>query len=117
MSHTDLYGRGYSDAPQTTYDATLYVTQLAFLMQHVKWDKAIVMGVSMVSPYAVIFRVHLHSLHLCLIQGGGIAASFTANFPELVDDAVVLIASAGLMEVIIGLLASLFWHLTHFHLF
>ena len=34
----DLYGRGYSDAPATTYDAALYATQLALLMQHVKWD-------------------------------------------------------------------------------
>jgi len=31
-------------------------------------------------------------------MGGGIAASFVATFPQLVDDTVVLIASAGLME-------------------
>jgi pimeloyl-ACP methyl ester carboxylesterase len=47
----DLYGRGYSDAPQTTYDTTLYVTQLALLMQHVKWEKAHVVGVSMVGVF------------------------------------------------------------------
>lgn len=46
--HSDLYGRGYSDAPQTTYDAALYATQLALLMQHIKWDKAAIAGVSMV---------------------------------------------------------------------
>lgn len=73
----DLYGRGYSDAPQTTYDAMLYTTQLALLLQHVRWDKAIVGGVSM---------------------GGGIAAAFTAHFPQLVDENIVLIASAGIMD-------------------
>ncbi|KAJ7179777.1 Alpha/Beta hydrolase protein [Mycena filopes] len=37
----DLYGRGYSDAPQNiTYDAHLYVTQLALLLQHVGWERA-----------------------------------------------------------------------------
>ncbi|KAG6887168.1 hypothetical protein C0995_000748 [Termitomyces sp. Mi166 len=73
----DLYGRGYSDAPQTTYDVKLYTIQLALLMQHLQWDKAIIAGVSM---------------------GGGIAMAFTAQFPQLVDDKVVLIASAGIME-------------------
>ncbi|KAF9535128.1 Alpha/Beta hydrolase protein [Crepidotus variabilis] len=73
----DLHGRGYSDAPQTTYDSNLYTTQLALLMQLLKWDKANIVGVSM---------------------GGGIAAAFTANFPHLVDEGVGLIASAGLIE-------------------
>ncbi|KAI0775860.1 alpha/beta-hydrolase [Trametes elegans] len=73
----DLYGRGYSDAPQTTYDSNLYTTQLALLLQYVGWCKADVVGVSM---------------------GGGIAAAFSAQFPHLVSDKVVLIASAGLME-------------------
>ncbi|KAG6836090.1 hypothetical protein H0H93_011502, partial [Arthromyces matolae] len=73
----DLYGRGYSDAPQTTYDAQLYTIQLALLMQHLQWEKAIIAGVSM---------------------GGGIAMAFTSQFPQLVDDKVVLIASAGLMQ-------------------
>lgn len=44
----DLYGRGYSDAPQTTYHPGLFTTQLALLMQHLKWDKATIVGVSMV---------------------------------------------------------------------
>lgn len=44
----DLYGRGYSDAPKTCYDAGLYTTQLALLMQHIKWDKAHIAGLSMV---------------------------------------------------------------------
>src|SRR5882762_11151262 len=46
----DLYGRGYSDAPQqTVYDTSLYTTQLALLMQHVRWEEAAVVGISMVS--------------------------------------------------------------------
>ncbi|KAI0321963.1 alpha/beta-hydrolase [Amylostereum chailletii] len=73
----DLYGRGYSDAPQCTYDVPLYTTQLALLMQHIKWDKAFVAGVSM---------------------GGGVAAAFSAHFPQLVHGKVALIASAGLMD-------------------
>ena len=47
--YPDLYGRGYSDAPQTTYDAYLYTTQLALLMQYLRWHKAIIVGYSMVS--------------------------------------------------------------------
>jgi len=74
----DLYGRGYSDAPQTTYDVNLYTMQLALLMQYLKWDKAHIVGLSM---------------------GGGIAAAFVAQFPHLVDEGVGLIASAGLIEV------------------
>lgn len=73
----DLYGRGYSDAPQVTYDTTLYTTQLALLMQHVKWDNAFIIGLSM---------------------GGGIATAFSAHFPHLVNGKVALIASAGIME-------------------
>lgn len=33
------------------------------------------------------------------VQGGGIAAAFNAYFPDLVDDKVALVASAGLVEV------------------
>ncbi|KAF4619496.1 hypothetical protein D9613_004744 [Agrocybe pediades] len=73
----DLYGRGYSDAPLTTYSTNLYTTQLALLMQYLRWEKANIVGVSM---------------------GGAIAAAFTAQYPYLVDDGVALIASAGLME-------------------
>lgn len=47
-STPDLYGRGYSDAPHTTYDAKLYTTQLALLLQYVGWSKANIVGVSMV---------------------------------------------------------------------
>ncbi|OJT09521.1 hypothetical protein TRAPUB_14020 [Trametes pubescens] len=73
----DLYGRGYSDAPQTTYDVNLYTMQLALLLQYIGWSKADIVGVSM---------------------GGGIAVAFGAQYPHLVTDKVVLIASVGLME-------------------
>ncbi|KAG2130173.1 Alpha/Beta hydrolase protein [Suillus bovinus] len=72
-----LYGRGYSDAPQVTYDTILHTTQLALLMQHVKWDNAFIIGLSM---------------------GGGIATAFSAHFPHLVNGKVALIASAGIIE-------------------
>ncbi|KAJ7164517.1 hypothetical protein C8R46DRAFT_1193121, partial [Mycena filopes] len=43
----DLYGRGYLDAPRgATYDAQLYVTQLAPLLQHVGWARARLVGVT-----------------------------------------------------------------------
>ncbi|KAF7351665.1 Alpha beta hydrolase [Mycena sanguinolenta] len=74
----DLYGRGYSAAPVgATYDAQLYVTQLALLLQHLGWQKTRVGGVSM---------------------GGAIAAAFVATFPGLVESDVVLVSSAGLVE-------------------
>ena len=56
----DLYGRGYSEAPQLTYSATLYVTQLALLMQHVGWDKANIVGISMVRSQSALV-LHYHS--------------------------------------------------------
>ncbi|KAI9315889.1 Alpha/Beta hydrolase protein [Dichotomocladium elegans] len=72
----DLWGRGYSDAPPANYDDSLYTIQLALLLQKVGWTKAHVVGVSL---------------------GGGIATSFSAVYPELVDK-LVLIAPVGLME-------------------
>ncbi|KAJ1304645.1 hypothetical protein OPQ81_005786 [Rhizoctonia solani] len=85
----DLYGRGYSETPdpQTTrYDAELYITQLALLMQYIGWRKARIVGLSM---------------------GGGVAAAFAAKFPWLVDSNVSLIASVGVMEERIGGLFTL----------
>lgn len=52
----DLYGRGYSEAPDaqtTSYDADLYITQLALLMQAVGWRRARIVGLSMVSGRAI----------------------------------------------------------------
>lgn len=73
----DLYGRGFSDAPSTTYDSVLYTTQLALLMQYLGWQNANVVGVSM---------------------GGAIASAFHADFPYLVDTKVALISPAGTLE-------------------
>ncbi|KAL5527956.1 hypothetical protein ACEPAG_6757 [Sanghuangporus baumii] len=73
----DLYGRGYSDAPNMSYTGGLYTTQLALLMQHVHWERAHIVGLSM---------------------GGGIATSFAATFPNLTTGKVALIASTGIME-------------------
>lgn len=47
----DLFGRGYSDAPNMAYDAGLYTTQLALLMQYVRWENAHIVGFSMVRSY------------------------------------------------------------------
>jgi hypothetical protein len=41
-----------------------------------------------------------------VFQGGGVAAAFTAHFPHLVDENVILIASAGLIEVGVVFLGS-----------
>lgn len=72
----DIWGRGYSQAPAVNYDEALYTSQLAMLLQKVGWDKTDVVGVSL---------------------GGGIATSFTAFYPEMVNK-LVLIAPAGLMK-------------------
>ncbi|KAK6981144.1 hydrolase-4 domain-containing protein [Favolaschia claudopus] len=74
----DLYGRGYSDAPHgVPYDAQLYVTQIALLLQHIGWEKTHVVGWSF---------------------GGAIGAAFISRFPELVERDVILIASAGAID-------------------
>ncbi|KAI0724500.1 alpha/beta-hydrolase [Cerioporus squamosus] len=75
----DLYGKGYSEAPHVSSDAILFVTQLALLMQYVRWDAAHIVGFSM---------------------GGGVAAAFTASLPHLVAGKTTLIASAGLIETV-----------------
>lgn len=73
----DLYGRGYTEAPQTTYDVNLYTTQLALLMQHLRWDRASLLGMSM---------------------GGGIVGAFVHQFPWLVERKVVLVCPAGVVD-------------------
>ena len=35
----DIFGRGFSDAPGLPYDNSLYVSQLFFLVHHLKWEK------------------------------------------------------------------------------
>lgn len=53
---SDLYGRGYSDAPDVTYEISLYTTQLALLMQHIGWGDAHVIGLSMVRIQLVVWN-------------------------------------------------------------
>ncbi|PSR79227.1 hypothetical protein PHLCEN_2v7085 [Hermanssonia centrifuga] len=72
----DLYARGYSEAPQVSYDPNLYITQLALLLQYIHWSNVNVVGMSM---------------------GGAVAAAFSAMFPHLVDEGVVFLAAAGMM--------------------
>lgn len=72
----DSWGRGFSQAPAGLYNEALYTSQLALLLQKVGWEKTDVIGVSL---------------------GGGIATSFTAFYPEMVNR-LVLIAPTGLMN-------------------
>ncbi|KAG8968333.1 hypothetical protein FRC03_007792 [Tulasnella sp. 419] len=73
----DHYGRGYSEAPETEYDVELYITQLSWLLQYLKWEKCKVVGLSM---------------------GGGVAAAFAAAFPWLVDGKVAFLCPAGVLS-------------------
>ncbi|KZV78343.1 alpha/beta-hydrolase [Exidia glandulosa HHB12029] len=74
----DIFGRGYTAAPDVPYTPALYTTQLALLLQHLKWPKAKVVGLSMAS---------------CTIT-----AAFAADHPHLVDGHIALIAPVGLMQ-------------------
>jgi len=69
----DLYGKGYSEAPNLPYNANLFTIQLALLMQYVRWDAATIVGFSM---------------------GGGVTAAFASSFPHLCEK-LVFIASSG----------------------
>lgn len=71
----DLYGRGYSDRPDVTYDIDLFLTQLRELLVALRIDH----------PFTLVGW----SL------GGMIAAAYTARFPKEVGR-VVLIAPAGI---------------------
>lgn len=95
LSFIDLYGRGYSDAPQTTYDTSLYTTQLALLLQYVGWTKTNVAGVSMVRTCSHLTAACQLTFH----QGGSIAAAFSVQFPHLVTGDIALIATAGVVQV------------------
>ncbi|KAI2626337.1 alpha/beta-hydrolase [Xylaria nigripes] len=78
----DLFGRGYSDAPNDlTYDARLYVTQLLLVLasSNIPW---------MTPPG---FRLVGYSL------GGGLCVSFTRYFPHLIRS-LCLIAPSGLIR-------------------
>lgn len=82
----DLYGKGYSEAPKTAFDATLFVVQLALLLQYIRWDAAHVVGFSM---------------------GGGVAAAFASSVPHLVAGKIVFISAAGLLTVSPAAVATL----------
>ena len=70
----DLFGRGFSDRPRTSYNMQLFVKQLADLLNALHFGRPInLIGLSM---------------------GGPIAAAFTVHFPERVDK-LILIDPAG----------------------
>lgn len=47
---TDMYGRGYSEAPKLPCDPNLSIIQLALLLQYIGWDAVdTIVGFSMVS--------------------------------------------------------------------
>jgi pimeloyl-ACP methyl ester carboxylesterase/cbb3-type cytochrome oxidase subunit 3 len=61
----DMYGRGYSDRPEVTYDRELYCSQLRDLLDALKIHEPVdLIGVSM---------------------GAGIICDFSAQYPERVD--------------------------------
>ncbi|KAI1259297.1 alpha/beta-hydrolase [Xylariaceae sp. FL1019] len=76
----DLFGRGYSDAPNDLpYDSRLYVTQLLLVLA------------SSELPWCSGFNLVGYSL------GGGLSVAFTRYFPHLVHS-LVLIAPCGLIR-------------------
>lgn len=77
----DLFGRGYSDRPDTRYNIDFFVKQLAGLLDALSLNRPVsLIGLSM---------------------GGPITAAFTARHPERVDK-LVLIDPAGVRPVILS---------------
>ncbi|KAF2863425.1 alpha/beta-hydrolase [Piedraia hortae CBS 480.64] len=77
----DLFGRGYSDAPDPSaypQDIQLFTSQILLVLSssELSWKNFTLIGYSL---------------------GGGIAASFTSYFPNMVEN-LVLIAPAGLLR-------------------
>ncbi|KAJ6530520.1 Alpha/Beta hydrolase protein [Mycena vulgaris] len=72
-----LVATAYCCMTLATYDASLYVTQLALLLQRIGWPRTRLMGVNLDSA---------------------IAAAFVAMFPDLVENGVVLVAFTGIVE-------------------
>ncbi|KAK0443949.1 Alpha/Beta hydrolase protein [Desarmillaria tabescens] len=80
-----MYGQssfwmGDMSTPNTT---RFFADQFSFLMQHLNWAKAILIGFSMASQQA----------------GGAVAAGVVYHFPHLVEDHIVLIAPAGVSRL------------------
>ncbi|MFC1564363.1 alpha/beta fold hydrolase [candidate division KSB1 bacterium] len=66
----DLYGRGYSDRPDLTYDAELFDRQITSLLDILKIDRPVdIAGLSM---------------------GGAVSVYFTANHPEKVGKLILI---------------------------
>ena len=98
----DLYGRGFSDRPEAQYNIDLFVRQLAELLDALAFTRPVTL--------------------VGLSTGGPITATFTARFPERVNQLVLIdpvgaesfalarvlkvAASPFLGEAIIGLLGS-----------
>ena len=70
----DIFGRGYSDRPSTTYDMGFFVRQLKELL----------------SALSITTRAHLVGWSM----GGAISAAFTNHYPEKIDK-ITFIAPAG----------------------
>lgn len=66
----DMYGRGYSDRPDVTYNKDLYLNQLNELIEKLKLDKP-------VSLAGISF-------------GGAVATDFAATYPNLVDKVILI---------------------------
>ncbi len=83
----DLYGRGYSDRPDTTYDQDLFDRQLMNLLGALGIDKPIdLVGLSMGGAISVVF-IDLHPemvKKLCLIDPAGLPwkQSFNARLAQ-----------------------------------
>lgn len=75
----DLFGRGFSDRPDTDYNIDLFVTQLTHLLDALRLTRPVTL--------------------LGLSMGGPIAAAFTARYPQRVEK-LILIDPAGARPVI-----------------
>ncbi|MBC7260381.1 MAG: alpha/beta fold hydrolase, partial [Chloroflexi bacterium] len=72
----DLYGRGFSDRPETEYTLDLFVRQLLNLLQALGMERPVdVVGLSMGGPIAVSFtdRYPEHVRKLVLIDPAGLS--------------------------------------------
>jgi pimeloyl-ACP methyl ester carboxylesterase len=83
----DLYGRGYSDRPETRYNIDLFVRQLSELLDSLGFTQSVsLVGLSM---------------------GGPITAAFTSHFPERVKKLVWIDPAGAKDTFLLGLLKIL----------
>ena len=71
----DLYGRGYSDAPDVTYDLALFISQITMLLAAVpSFDKFDIIGMSLGGPIATCFSYYfperINKVYLLCPAGG-----------------------------------------------